>query len=365
MPRGRVRVVHLVTTLNVGGLEMVVYHLVHHCDRTRFEPFILCLEGAGTLAPRFEALGVPVEIVSGSKSSKVGRLFHLTGRLTAIRPDVLHTHNPTPHYFGSAAALLARVPVLVHTKHGRNYPDVPRKVLLNRLAAFLTDRVVAVSANAAEVTLRIERVPGRQVCVIRNGIDLAGYPPVAPRGEPSRRVIHVARLQEIKGQHTLLRAARMAADVLHDFRLDIVGDGPARDELHALHADLRLGDRVRFLGERPEIAELLTWADLFVLPSLTEGLSLTLLEAMAAGLPIVATDVGGNAEVVVDGQTGLLVPPQAPADLAAAMIRLLCDPDLSRRMGRAGRARVEKEFDVQRVVARYEALYEELLERKW
>jgi sugar transferase (PEP-CTERM/EpsH1 system associated) len=364
MAQRPIQVVHLVTCLNVGGLEMVVYNLARYADRNQFDIHVICLEEPGTLAPRVVALGAEVEGLGPPGLSRLRRLSRLTRRLYQLRPQILHTHNPMPHLFGSLAACLARIPVLVHTKHGRNYPEIPRRVALNRWASFLTTMVVAVSENSAEVARRVERVPVYKVTLIRNGIDLTEFPPPPRREKAGKRVIHVGRMDPVKDQHTLLRAARIVADAEPDFQLDFVGDGDIRAELVALHRELCLGDRVRFLGERSDIGPLLAAADLFVLSSTSEGLSLTLLEAMGSGLPIVATDVGGNSEVVVRGETGLLVSPQSPQTLAQAILILLRDPDRLLQMGRAGRRRVEKEFDIRRMVARYEALYMELLQRK-
>jgi glycosyltransferase involved in cell wall biosynthesis len=207
-------------------------------------------------------------------------------------------------------------------------------------------------------------VPRRKVLVIPNGIDLSRFPaPPGRRPAAVRRAIHVARLHPVKDQTTLLHAVRQVADAEPDFRLDIVGDGPAWDELAALHEKLALERHVRFLGFRGDVREMLGGADLFVLSSVSEGISLTLLEAMAAGLPVVATDVGGNREVVAHRETGLLVPPRSPEALAAAMLRLVRDPATARRMGAAGRERVEKQFDLRRVVQTYERLYLSLLAR--
>jgi glycosyltransferase involved in cell wall biosynthesis len=274
---------------------------------------------------------------------------------------VVHTHNPQPHYFGVAAARLARVPALVHTKHGRNRPDKPRRVALNSLAARLSDRVVCVSSNAETVARRTERVPPKKLCLIRNGVALPEFVATARPRDAAKRAIHVARLNVVKDQRTLLRAVRLVADELPDFVLEIVGDGEERKALECLCDELRLSDHVRFLGERSDVSSLLGGARLFVLSSLGEGLSMTLLEAMASALPIVATAVGGNAEVVVHGETGLLVPPRSPQQLAAAMLELVRDPDKASQMGQAGRRRVEAEFDMQRVAARYESLYHEVL----
>jgi glycosyltransferase involved in cell wall biosynthesis len=284
-------------------------------------------------------------------------------RLRELRPDILHTHNPAPHFVGALAAWLSGIPVVVHTKHGRNYPNVRKWVLASRIASWLSQRVVPVSNDAARVVREIEKVPTRKVEVIRNGIDLERFPFVerAPR-RGQRRAIHVARIwYEAKDQRTLLRAVRLVADKQPDFVLDIVGDGPDRTDLEAFCDELRLRQHVNFLGFHDNIHELLSRAEFFVLSSLTEGVSITLLEAAATGLAIVATDVGGNSEVVLDGKSGILVPPQAPEPLAAAMLELLRNPGRADQMGVAGRRHVEENFDLRHTVSCYQGLYESLL----
>ncbi len=358
----RIRVVHLVLSLDVGGLEQVVLNLTRYANRDAFAPHVLCLRERGSLADRVAALGVPVASLDCPRLAKGRTLLRLIRRLRAWRPHVLHTHNPGPHLFGALAARPAGVPVLVHTKHGRNHPDRFRSVVVNRLAGRMSRCIVAVSEATAEVARRVERVPESKLRVIHNGIDLAAFPvqpPTAALTPP--RVIHVARLQRIKDQPTLLRAARLVADTEPGFRLDIVGDGPAGAELHALARDLKLNGHVHFLGHRNDVSPLLSSASAFVLSSRSEGVPMTLLEAMATGLPAVVTDVGGNREVVVPGETGLLVPPGSPQALADALLALWQDPERARRMGAAGRRRVEEEFDMRQVAARYEALYRELL----
>jgi glycosyltransferase involved in cell wall biosynthesis len=325
---------------------------------------VLCLQEMGTLAGRLEALGVPVESLDCPGLPKVRTLFRLTRRLSTLRPDVLHTHNPTPHLFGSLAGRLLGVPAIVHTKHGRNYPDRFRAVSVNRLASALTHTIVPVSDDAACVARQAEGVAPRKLTVIRNGIDLEKFPLPAPRGAATgKHAIHVARLNPVKDQKTLLQAIRFVVRVEPNFRLDLVGDGPAATELLALRDELSLGDCVHFLGYRQDVSSLLAGADLFLLSSLKEGISLTLLEAMATGLPIVATDVGGNREVVAHGETGLLVPPRSPEALAGAILSLIQDPNRARAMGTAGRRRVEDHFDLRQVVATYEELYRSCLTR--
>jgi len=171
-------------------------------------------------------------------------------------------------------------------------------------------------------------------------------------------------LNPIKDQLTLLEAVRIVVDREPSFRLTIVGDGPRRNELHELSQKLTLGDHVVFLGERNDVPQLMARADLFVLSSLQEGLSLTLLEAMASGLAVIATDVGGNRELVTPGQTGFLVPSRSPERLAAAILDLLARPDAVRSMGKQGRALVEREFGVEQMVRKYEQFYSSSLRKR-
>ena len=205
--------------------------------------------------------------------------------------------------------------------------------------ASVPDAVVAVSTDSADVARTVERVPPDRLRVIHNGIDIGAIIPVppTPRGW---HVVHVARLNAVKDQVTLLRAARLVLDREPAFRLDIVGDGEQRQALERLSADLGLGNAVRFHGFQMDVRPFLAGRDAFVLSSVSEGIALTLLEAMAAALPVVATDVGGNREVVIAGETGFLVPPGDPAALARALITLLSDPARASQFGAAGRSRV-------------------------
>ncbi len=287
-------------------------------------------------------------------------MLPLVRRLSEFRPDILHTHNPGSHRVGVPARWLAGIPVLVHTKHGRNYPDNPRAVLLNRWLAFFSDSIVAVSEDAARVAVDVERIPASKVLVIHNGVELDLPLPSAAWNDWSPRAITVARLDPVKDQKTMIRAVRIIVDDCSGFQLDIVGDGPSRTELERLAAELDLSRNVRFLGYRTDVGATLRRPQVFLLSSISEGISLTLLEAMAAGLPIVATDVGGNREVVVSGTTGLLVPPGDPKAFATAVLGLVRDPARAAAMGGAGRTRAESEFDVRAAAANYHRLYTQL-----
>src|SRR5579863_912095 len=320
-----VRVVHLVLALNIGGLEKVVYDLARFSDRQRFATQVLCLREIGALREVFEKAGIPVESLSIHGLGPVGSIRAVARRLGELQPDVLHTHNAAAHIVGAPAAKLSGVPVVVQTRHGMHGMTGWKNRLGNRLATWLTHKMVAVSGSAAAVARAVDRIPDARLEIIRNGVDLNLYrQSEGSQRVPAGKAIHAARLDHTtKDQRTLLRAVRLVVDQRPEFKLDIVGDGPDRSALEALCDELKLRSHVAFLGFRGDVHELLLQADMFVLSSVTEGLPITLLEAMAAGLPVVSTDVGGISELVVRNETGLLVPPQSPEPLAGAILELL------------------------------------------
>jgi glycosyltransferase involved in cell wall biosynthesis len=232
--------------------------------------------------------------------------------------------------------------------------------LLLRATAETNDVFVCISGDSARRAIA-QGIAARRVLVIPNGIDLARF---AYRGPyPNGPAVLVARLAPEKDVGTLIDAAALLRQRLPDFRLEIAGDGPCRAEWEARAAPL--GDTVRFLGMVRDVPGLLERARLFVLSSITEGISLTLLEAMARGLPIVATRVGGNPEVVADGDTGFLVEPRAPEQLAEALAKCWTEPGLCAKMSVAARKRVEIRFNVRSMVASYERLYIDENPRRW
>jgi glycosyltransferase involved in cell wall biosynthesis len=269
--------------------------------------------------------------------------------------DVVHTHSEGPLLYGAAAARLARVPRVIHTRH--HGPDLGNARHVLAMLTFATrwvDRVACVADDGARHAMA-EGVAASKVVTVWNGIDLARFAYSGP--VPGGPAVVVARLSPEKDHASLLRAVALVARVEPGFRLEIAGSGPCEAELKSLAGSLRLGDAVRFLGRVDDVPALLMRASLLVQPSLLEGIALTLLEAMARGLPVIATRVGGNPEVVVDGETGRLVPARSAEALAAAVLALWRDPEASRRLGRAGRDRAERCFDIRRTVARYEGLY--------
>jgi glycosyltransferase involved in cell wall biosynthesis/cellulose synthase/poly-beta-1,6-N-acetylglucosamine synthase-like glycosyltransferase len=358
-----IRVVHLVNTLEIGGLELVVASLAERMRR-RFQLHVICLEGLGPVASRLAYAGVPVECIGGRETSVVRSVIDLRRRLKALRPDVIHTHNEKAHIRGALATLALSVrSALVHTRHGRSRVTGWAASIANRIALWRSRYIVSVSDDASAI-LRLEGARPERVRVIRNGVDIDRHDePSRDRAESRMRAVAVSRLTPVKDLHTMLRAARIVADAQADFQLDIVGDGPSRPELEAFRRVLGLERHVTFHGAAEDVRGFLTTATLFVQSSVSEGISLTLLEAMAAGLPIVATQIGGTPEVVEQGNTGILVAPRDPEALAGAMLTVLNDRGLARSMGRSARRRAETSFSLSRMTNAYEALYEDALAR--
>jgi len=270
--------------------------------------------------------------------------------------------NTLAHFYGAFAARLAGVPVVVNTQHGRGCGKSWKARLQFRMANQFTDRVVGVSEDAAELCRQDDARSAERTIALWNGVDLERFEYRGPANQPT--AISVARLSPEKDFATLLRATWILIKDCPDFRLKIVGDGGERQKLEQLSAELNLTEHVEFLGERSDVSQLLPQAGFFVSSSRTEGISLTLLEAMAVGLPVVTTRVGGNPEIVVEGKTGRLVAANSPEGLALAMRDLLKDQEGWPVYGELARQRVEQHFNVRNMVRQYEDLYRESLDGK-
>jgi sugar transferase (PEP-CTERM/EpsH1 system associated) len=388
MPAGSeaIKVAYVVLALNMGGLERIVLKLLSRLDRSRWTPVVIALDEPGSLAPELAALGVPMRVMSRGRGVDLEMTVRLARLLRQEGARLVHTHNAAAHLYGSLAAHVAGLfsmgaappslsamrssrPRVVHTKHGRNEPEMWRRVMVNRIASALCDRVVAVSDDAAAVATELEHVSPRKVITILNGIDTEEFRP-RPDAAAARALLGaptegfhigcVARLAAIKDHGTLLEAFARFRQGRPDAHLTFVGDGAERRALEERAARPDLAGAVTFAGARGDVAPLLAAFDVFALASLSEGISLTLLEAASAGLPIVTTRVGGNGEVVVDGETGLLVPSADPAAFAEALAAVASRPDRA-ALGAAGRARVERRFSVERMAQAYDELYAEVL----
>jgi glycosyltransferase involved in cell wall biosynthesis len=281
--------------------------------------------------------------------------------------DVVHTRNAEAFFYGVLGAKLAGVRRVVHSEHGRVLPDTPRRMAAQRFLLRFVDAAFAVSAQLRRDLVTHLGISNGRFEVIYNGVDVARG--VHADRASARRSLGatgdelvvgaVGRLVPVKNYGLLVRAfARVAASTRRPVRLVLLGEGPERAALQAAAAASGIAARTALLGHRDDVADLLAGLDVFVLPSVSEGLSNTLLEAMAAGVPVVASDVGGNREIVEDGRTGLLFASGEEAGLVERLTALVEDPAIRERLASAGRERVVSEFSIGAMIRNYEALYE-------
>jgi sugar transferase (PEP-CTERM/EpsH1 system associated) len=362
----RLHVVHVLHSLAVGGTENGVVNLIN-APGDGLRHTVVSMTEAGPLAARLPA-DVSVHCLGKRPGVDLRAIGRLTALLRRLRPHVVHSRN-WGAFDAVVAARLAGVPRVIHGEHGREVSDPhgrdPRRNRLRRLLAPLVTRFVTVSLNLQEWLVGSVGIPRRKVLTIHNGVDTARF---SDEGrEEARRALGlppelivvgtVGRLDPVKDQVGLLEAFARIAGQRPAAALLIVGDGPCRKELEACAGRPELARRVHLLGERADVPRVLKTLDLYVLPSIAEGISNTILEAMATGLPVVATRTGGNPELVEDGVTGALVPVGDREALAQAILSYANDLHLRVLHGKAGRQRAVDQFALDGMVGRYRDLY--------
>lgn len=365
-------IVHLLYRLEVGGLETVVVNLINRLPRDRFTHHVIALTRCGDFKNRVER----ADVCYYELDKKVGKdwlvWWRLWKLLKKIKPDLVHSCNIAT-LEGVVPAFFAGRPVVIHAEHGRDSYDPQGEnrtyIGLRRVLHPFVDTFVCVSRDLYSWLRDRVAVPESKIRLIVNGIDTHHFIP-GPKiplpcpdcaDEASFVIGSVGRLWSIKDPANLVRAlallGREDPSGLQRCRLVLVGDGPERRAVEQLAKELGVFDQVWITGWRDDVAQLLLSFDLFVLPSQAEGTPLTILEAMASGLPVVATRVGGVADLVVEGETGTLVPPQDPVALSQAILCHLHNPQWSRSLGVAGRKRVENNHSLEAMVEVYRLLF--------
>lgn len=367
-------IVHIIFRLDVGGLENGLVNLINRMDPDAYRHAIVCLQGYTDFRERLDATRNVAVLSLDKKAGKdipsYARLWRL---LRDLNPDIVHTRN-LPALDSLFPAYIAGARRLVHGEHGWDMIDLQgtnrRYRWLRRLSARIVSRYIALSTDLEAWLTGDVGIDAEKVVRIVNGVDTARFFPGRSgylkrlAGFPADAVVvgTVGRMQEVKDPLNLARAFTdlVAADPVTPARLAMIGDGEKRAEVEAWLERAGCRDKAWLPGRRDDIPELLRAMDVFVLPSLREGISNTVLEAMSSGLPVVATAVGGNPDLV-DRDTGILVPPRDPAALAAAIKGYVDAGELRRQHGDAARARVEREFSIERMVDAYATLYDDLM----
>ena len=368
------KILQITHDLNAGGLQRVVIDLAQGLRRLGHDAHICSLRGTGPLAAEIRDRGIPLWTMPWpERGADRGMFLKVFRLLRRHRYDVIHTHNTQPFLDGGLAALLARVPARVHTDHARAFPDKLRYMALERLMSLSYGKVVGVSAHTAENLRRYEGISPKRLRVIENGIDGSWYRAERDRLDADRlrreagldgfrRVMGLGvRLEEQKGIRYLLEAMPAILERHPQTGLAVAGAGSLDRDLRERAHALGIAGNVRFLGAYPQLTRFYPLIDVFVLPSLWEGLPLCLLEAMSLGLPILATRVGGVGALLENGRTARLAPPKDPGALAAAAIAILDDRAAAEAMGREARLAFDARFDAGVMVEGYLDVYRRCL----
>jgi glycosyltransferase involved in cell wall biosynthesis len=366
----KMRIAHLIESDGPGGAERVVAHLAASLQAAgAWNVAFLPAGGEGWLGRQLEGSGVAIEYVRLERPVSPAFAGSLERALRRHRISVAHSHEFTMAVYGAWAAWRAGIPHVVTMHGGTYYAERLRRRLAMRLAIALSGRAVAVSGAVARRLARDLWVPERRITIVPNGVRYERPERTTLREElrlchEDRLLVSVGNLYPVKGQRHLIDALALLRSSHPNLHLALAGRGELAEALSTRARDHGLADRVHLLGLRSDVAALLAAADVFVLASLSEGLPLALLEAMFAGRPIVATAVGEVGVALADGEAGMLVEPGNPGALAAALDRLLRDPELARELGERASRRAAAQYDLSRMVRQYAGAYEELVGRR-
>ncbi len=371
-----ISVLYFSNTLARGGAEEHILTLLRGLDRSRFRAHLVCTPEVADRVRRDVPADVDLIQLRLRKPGDVGAALSLVYILRRRRIDVLHSHLFYSSLFASPIGKLCRVPLVVETPHVREQwrQGLKSHYVVDRLAGRFVDQYIAVSEANRRYLIEEKGLPPQKVVVIHNGSDLRRFSP-QHRGPAGQRqslgfknddpiLVVIGRLEPQKGHRVLLEALPAIRQQFPDVRVVCVGEGALRGDLERQADESGLGDSVRFVGQQSNVQDWLALADVTVLPSFYEGLPLAAIESLAIGRPMVASAVDGTPEIVVDGQTGLTVPPGDPVQLARAISRLLGDPALREKLVAAGRDWVLERFGEERQVQRTEALYQLALARR-
>jgi glycosyltransferase involved in cell wall biosynthesis len=369
-----VKIIHLITELSIGGAQSVLYNLLSHADRDNFEYSVLCFyNGDGLFAQKIRSLDIQVIDLEMTAKYHFDAFLRLYSHLRNSRPIILHNWMYHPVVVGRIIGRLARVPLIISSRHNINIGGEFREAT-NRLTSPLDDHVIAVCEVARRLEIERSHVPPEKVTTIYNGIQLNEFVSPAQASTELRGslglapddfvIVSTGRMHPQKDYSTLLDAVSHLAIEYPSFKLLLVGDGPLKPALEQFAQNLSVSDHVIFTGQRDDIAAILQAADLYVSSSLWEGTSISILEAMASALPIIATGVGGTPELIQPDISGILVPPGEPSKIAKAIERLYTHPAERKSLSSHARERAIQNFSNADMTKKIETLYLKLLQDK-
>lgn len=363
----KTRVLHITFDMRIGGTEQVIKNLVQGSDHSIFEMSILCIESPlGPFADELLAQGISISALSRKPGFDTQLIGQIRQHIKQQQIDIIHCHQYTPYIYGLFASIFTAAKV-VFTEHGRFYPDSSswKRRLLNPLLNKLTAATTAISAATKQALVEFENIPGKNIEVVYNGIFGLEVDPLKrdtlaqELGLDSETLCigTIARLDPIKNHSMMLKAFKRVLDSGLKCKLMLVGDGEQMPVLQALIQQLQLTEHVILTGYESKPQNHLALMDIYLLPSLSEGTSMTLLEAMSIGKPCIVTDAGGNPEIVLNNVTGLVTPNDDEAAYADAIIKLANAPELQKQFSEAAKARFDQLFNIPNMAKAYETIY--------
>lgn len=371
-------IAHIIYRLNVGGLENGLVNIINALPGDSYRHVVICLTRSSQFKDRIRKKNVEIYELEKRQGKDWFAYVKLWRLLRKIRPRIVHTRNLAAIDCAIVAAF-AGVPIRIHGEHGRDIGDLEGKSrkykILRRICAIFIQLFIPMSRDLNQWLINDIGISGVKIRHIYNGVDTSRFLPIGSGKDRGKAVSkdhfvigYVGRLEPVKNPLLLLQAfsivQKKESNDNKRLQLTVIGDGPLMQQLAEYVKNSHLEKQVSLLGNRDNIEQLLSDFDIFVLPSLAEGISNTILEAMACGLPVVATKVGGNYELVVNAETGYLVASNDPAALADAIQKYLDDPDLRIKQGRVARSRIEKYFSMDKMVEQYKEVYDKHIVEK-
>ena len=369
--KSAIKVMHIIHALEPGGLEKGVVNITNHLNSKGFEISICCLENSGAFEKRLNH-GTKVFVMNKQPGIDYLLPLRLARLFRREKTMIVHTHELGTYLYGTVGAKLALRPRIIHGEHGgllQSSESRKKYLIVRRCLSYVTDVIHTMSADLKHALAHMTRINPGKIVTILNGVESEKFGRTSSSRsrvmlgiEPEVFVIGtVGRLSPVKNFELLIRIIPKLNHIGIHPKVLFVGDGPSRSNLESLIKKCCLEEQIIFLGNRSDVPELLSAMDIFVLPSLSEGLSNSILEAMATGIPVIASDVGGNSELVVHNETGFLFPPGDGNALSQRIAELAGNPEKRYKMGISGRRRIEESFTLEKMIQNYEQLYRNVI----
>lgn len=366
-----IKICYIIGQLRRGGAERQLYELVKGIDKNKFEPIVISLSQGGAWADKIRELNIHVIELERKKNKESARLFRLIKLFKKIKPQIVHTYLFSANSYGRIAAILCRVPIIIASE--RSLPEIGKgktktMIYIDKILSSFSHAIICNSLRASEILIKHHSFNPKKVFTVYNGIDVNAISVNCNdknQKDAAKVIGTIGSLEPVKNHKLFLQIAKIILDQTsaESAKFLIIGSGSLRKELEEFAENLGISSSIIFAGERVDIPELLQTMDVFVLTSQYEGLSNAIMEAMAAGLPVVTTDVGGNKELVINGATGFLCTDNDAKSLADKVISLMNDKSEAIRMGNNGRKRIINGFGIEKMVKETENIYLTLIKQ--